>query len=205
MVGISHTKKKKVKKKCKLQSFWVGSECFPFGISDRLAPESDNMFPSGHHLFCDSGVLGINTPHCTCRDRSPSSQLGCRLLRQGACFLSPTDMQQELSAELMEHHARSRWPTTFCPICPSSRSKASFMTVGRVRAAWCTCGSPKPRATPSPGTIRPQMQARGRGDPFNNAWKCSLEESPHPQKQGTASPHALTSAISELEGPPFPS
>lgn len=107
---------------------------------------------------------------------SPSSQFGRRLLQQGASFPSPMEMQQELSTELMGRHVRSRWPTIFCPICPSSCSEASPVTVGRAYVAWCTHSSPKPGAAPSPGTIRLHLQSGGSGRPFNSAWRCSLEE-----------------------------
>lgn len=39
-----------------------------------------------------------------------------------------------------------------------------------------TRGSPKPRTTPSPGTMRPELESGGSGGPFNSAWRCSLEE-----------------------------
>lgn len=107
---------------------------------------------------------------------SLSSQLGRCLLRQGTCFPSPMEIQQELSAELTGCHARSRWLTIFCPICPSSCSKTSSVTVRRVCAAWCTPGCPKPWAAPSPGTTRPQLQSRRRGGPYSSAWRCSLED-----------------------------
>lgn len=43
-------------------------------------------------------------------------------------------------------------------------------------ATWCTHGSPKPWAAPSPESMKPQLQSRGSGGPFNTAWRCSLEE-----------------------------
>lgn len=140
-----------------------------------------NAFAPGSHLSRDPGSLSINTPRCTCRDcpeaaAPPSGQLGRRLQRPGACFLSPVETQQELSAELTGRHARSRRLTIFCPVCPSSCSEVSSVTVRRARAAWRTRGSPKPRAAPSPGTVRPQLPSGQSGGLFNSARRCSLQE-----------------------------
>lgn len=132
--GYFTTTKKRCKWNFKVHSFQVGSECFLFGITDQHASGNNNAFAPGPHLSCDPWSLGINTPHCTHRDcaeaaTSLSSQFGCHSLWQRACFLSPMTMQEELSAELMGHHARNRWLTIFCPTCPSSCSKGSSMTM----------------------------------------------------------------------------
>lgn len=171
--------KKGVWKKCKVHSFQIGTECFPFGVTDQFS-SGNNVCPCSH-FFSDPGCLGINTHQCTCRDcaeaaASLSSQLGQRLLQQKACFPSSMENLQELSTELMPCHARRRWLAIFCFMCPSSCSKVSPGTTRRACAAWCTRGSPKPWAAPSPGSMRPQLQSRGSGGPFNSAWRCSLEE-----------------------------
>lgn len=170
-ISQQQQQKKRCKRNFKVHSFQVGSECFLFGITDQHASGNDNAFAPGPHLSCDPWSLGINTPHCTHRDcaeaaTSLSSHFGCHSLWQRACFLSPMKMQEELSAELMGHHARNRWLTIFCPTCPSSCSKGSSMTMR----------APKPRAAPSPGTMRPQLQSRQSGGLFNSAWRCFLEQ-----------------------------